>query len=97
MLLLNSGFQRWIPNTLISAAGLAAVQGYAQRAAQLFGAAEALREALEIRLSPSERERYKRDVAIARSALDPAAFAASWAEGRAFDPEEAVRCALGDA
>ena len=59
------------------------------RAATLFGAAEALREAIGAPLPPSERAGYTRDVAAAREA-DPAAFDAAWAEGRGMTLEQAV-------
>jgi tetratricopeptide (TPR) repeat protein len=90
----DSGFRQFIPNTLNSAAGLAAVQGQPERATRLFAAAESLREVLGVHLSPGERERYERDMAIARSGLGGPAFAAAWAEGRAMSVEDAIRYAL---
>jgi tetratricopeptide (TPR) repeat protein len=92
----DSGFQRWIPDTLISAAGLAAVQGQGERAARLFGAAEALRAALEVQLSFGEREEYERDVALARAGLGEDAFAAAWAAGRSLTIEQAVAEAMAE-
>jgi len=92
----DSGFQRFIPNTLISLAGLEAALGQAERAARLFGAADVLREAMGVRLSVSEREAYDRDIAVARSALGEGPFAAAWAAGRALSLDEAVALALED-
>jgi predicted ATPase len=89
-----SGFLRWVPNVLISIAGLAAVQGQAGRAARLFGAADALRQAMEVHLNVREREEYERDVALARLGLGETDFAAAWAAGQAMTLEQAVRVAL---
>ncbi len=63
-------------------------------AARLFGAAEALRQALNSFLLPDERVCYERSVAEARAQLDEATFAAAWAEGRAMTLEQAVIFAL---
>jgi tetratricopeptide (TPR) repeat protein len=64
-------------------------------AARLFGAAERLREDIELPLTVVERDRYERHVAAVRSAMrDDAMFAAAWAEGRAWTLDEAVRYAL---
>jgi tetratricopeptide (TPR) repeat protein len=90
----DSGFQRFIPNTLISLAGLEAALGQAERAARLFGAADVLREAMGVRLSVSERDAYDRDIAVARSALGEGPFAAAWAAGRAMSLDDAIHCAL---
>jgi DNA-binding CsgD family transcriptional regulator len=58
-------------------------------AVRLWGAAEVLREAARIPLSPIERVDYERAVAAARTWLGEQAFAAAWAEGRAMTPEQA--------
>ena len=77
-------------------AGLAAAQGQAGRAARLFGAAEALRESVSNRIPPSERAEYDHNIAAARAQLSEAAFAASWAGGRAMSLEQAVAYALDE-
>ncbi len=66
----------------------------AERAARLFGVAEALRERVATRLLPTERESYERDLAAVRAALGEERFAAAWAEGRAMSLEQAVAFAL---
>ncbi len=58
-------------------------------AVRLWGAAEVLREAARIPLSPIERVDYERAVAAARTWLGEQAFAAARAEGRAMTPEQA--------
>jgi predicted ATPase/DNA-binding SARP family transcriptional activator len=89
-----SGFHRFIPNVLISIAGLAAVQGQGERAARLFGAAETVCKTMEVHFPVGEREEYERDVAVARSGLGETEFAAAWAEGRAMPLAQAVAFAL---
>jgi tetratricopeptide (TPR) repeat protein len=74
--------------------GLAVAVGQQPRyAARLFGAAEALREAIGSPLPHAERATYERDVATLRAA-DPGAFDAAWAEGRAIPSEHVLAGAL---
>jgi len=75
-------------------AGCWAARGEGERAAYLFGAAEALREAIGAPLPPSDRAVHGRDVAATQAVLDPPAFAAAWAQGRALTWELAVAYAL---
>ena len=78
-------------------AGALATLGWAKRAAQLFGAAEALRErsGLAIRFAPWH-ELYERHLAALRAQLGAEELAAAWEEGRALTPEEAVAEALAE-
>lgn len=69
-------------------------QGDAKRSARLFGAAEALHEAIGEILEPEDRAEYDRYRAIARAALTEEAFAAAWAKGRAMTIEQAIAEAL---
>jgi hypothetical protein len=78
-------------------AGLAAVAGaqqHPERAARLFGAAEALREFTRIPLPPVNRPNYERAVAAARAPLDDKAWVAAWVEGRAMPLEQVIAEAL---
>jgi DNA-binding CsgD family transcriptional regulator len=75
-------------------AGIAAEGGEHARAARLFGAAEANREARGIGLGPAARATYAARAAPARAALGEAAFAAQWAAGRALTLAEAVAEAM---
>jgi hypothetical protein len=78
--------------------GLARVdgaQGRGIRAAQLWGAAGALREAIHACLPPNERPRYERALAAAQAQLDPATWEAAWAAGQALTPEQAIAFAIG--
>ena len=76
-------------------ASLAGAQGQPVRAARLWGAAEALREAIEIQdLAPVERRHYGTYIHAARDQLDEAAWKRAWAEGRAMTPEQAAAYGL---
>jgi hypothetical protein len=76
---------------------VAGVWGQTERAARLFGAAIALREAIDAPLWPIERIDYDRHVAAARSSLGEEPFAAAWAEGRTMRLEDAIALALDEA
>lgn len=79
--------------------GLAAVlcaQGSYERAVRLFGAGEALREAVGALIMAAYREDYDRAVEAARAALGDESFRAAWAEGRAMTPDQAIACALAE-
>jgi non-specific serine/threonine protein kinase len=80
---------RCAPVCLEEVACLASVQGWASGAARLFGAAETLREAGGFALPPEHAE-YDRHVGVARAALAPDQFSATWAGGRAMSLEQAA-------
>ena len=82
---------------LIGLAGVAAEPGEdRRRAAQLAGAAEALRAATGLTLEPFDRGVYERAVAAAQASLGEEAFAAAFAAGQAMTLDEAVAYALGE-
>ena len=64
------------------------------RAARLFGAAEALRAAIGHLLAPQDQAESEGRLAATRSRLGAATFAAAWGEGRAMTQEQAVEYAL---
>jgi hypothetical protein len=80
--------------TLEAFASLSAAQAQPVRAARLWGAAEALREAYSAPQPPNIKEKYEREVAAARAASGVEASAAAWAEGRAMTMEQAIETAL---
>jgi len=90
----ETGNPLYMQNLELLAAAIS-MQGHYRRAALLFGAAEALREAVGAFVLPLYRAEYDRGVAAARAGLDESTFAAAWSEGRAMTPEEAVEHALG--
>ena len=65
-----------------------------QRAARLLGAAEILRERINIPMMPTERPEYDREVYDLRLNLDEAAFTKACAEGRSLTMEQAIALAL---
>jgi predicted ATPase len=90
----RAGYRMVIPYCLEGIGAVEAMSGRPAAAARLYGAAAALREAINILLSPDERGDYERKVAAARAAASEPVFAAAWAEGRAMEWEEAVQYAL---
>ncbi len=75
-------------------AWIAADMHQPQRAARLFGAAEAARERIGAPLPLGDKPMYDRHLARARADLDETAFDAVWAEGRVMTLDEAVAYAL---
>jgi hypothetical protein len=73
---------------------VAALNEEPERAARLWGAAEALRVAFGARPAPAARATYERAVASARAQLGVDVFAAAWAEGQALTLEQAISKAL---
>ena len=74
---------------------ISAAEGASERAARLFGAAEALREALsDHQHTPEEEALSEPYFAMARSRLDESSWQAAWAEGRVMSMEQAVEYAL---
>jgi DNA-binding CsgD family transcriptional regulator/tetratricopeptide (TPR) repeat protein len=75
-------------------AGVVGAYGGAVRAARLYGAAEALREAIGVPLPESDRPRYERHVAAACFVVDEQTWKEAWAEGKAMGAEQVVEYAL---
>jgi predicted ATPase/DNA-binding SARP family transcriptional activator/DNA-binding CsgD family transcriptional regulator len=83
---------------LFGLANVAARRGQPTRAAQLWGASEAVREAFDMRLSPMTRSfvGYEANLSTARSWLGEAAFEEAWAEGKAMAQPQAIEYALSE-
>ncbi len=89
--------EKWfISRSLDAIAMVVSAQGQYNRAARLFGAAEALREAVGASARTIYREEYERRVATARAALGPESFRAAWTAGRAMTMEGAIAHALAE-
>ncbi len=71
-------------------------QGQPVRSARLWGAAEALREAIGAILSPLERSYYEPHIVAARAPLDEEAWEAAWEEGRALTRAQAIEYAFSE-
>jgi hypothetical protein len=68
----------------------------AQRAARLFGAAAALRDAITYVLSPEDQQDYAAWMQAVRSHLEPPSWEAAWTEGEAMSLDEALAYAASD-
>jgi predicted ATPase/DNA-binding CsgD family transcriptional regulator len=83
-----------IASCLEGVAGITAAGGaslaHVLWAAQLWGAAEALRETMGAPLPPVERATYEERVAAARGSIGKRIFSAYWAQGRTMTPEQAL-------
>ena len=98
--LLAEGLTRWeqdgggnrevLAEWLAAVARLAACRGRPGTAARLYGAAEALYDAIGEPLVVPPRSVYRRHVDALRDTLGAEAFAATWAAGRALPLEQAI-------
>jgi len=82
--------KQYLAQCLEGLAGVAAAGGRADRAARLWGAAIALREATGNPSSLTEKMLYEPFIARARSQLDKAAFEMEWAKGEALSMAQAI-------
>lgn len=86
--------RRCMPFCIEGLACLASRMGAAQRAVRLFGAAQALRDAIGVVLPPAERADHEGGLAVARTLLDERQFTVAWQAGAALDLDGAVSYAL---
>jgi len=86
-LTLELGDRYITPYNLLGLADVLAAQGEPTRAAELWGAAEALLEAGGFPVPALDRATYEQGVAAVRVQLGEPAFASAWATGRAMTPE----------
>jgi non-specific serine/threonine protein kinase len=96
MLSVEIGDESNVAYCLEGLAAVAASEDKLERAARLWGAAEALLEAIEVLAYPhaSDRSLYQQQVADARDRLDQRTWAEAWAEGREMTGDQAVEYAL---
>jgi predicted ATPase/transcriptional regulator with XRE-family HTH domain len=85
----------YLPWCLEGLAGLAAAEGQYERAAELAGAREALREIIGVALPPMHQAAYEQTLAAVRAALTPAAFDAARARWAGQAPPQIITAALG--
>lgn len=88
------GDQGMIAEGLEGVAGTVGMLGNPAGVARLWGAAEALREALDLPIPAPERGFNDRMVASVAEHLDAGTFAAAWADGRGWSVEDAIQSAL---
>jgi len=87
------GHKNSIASQLEQLAYFARAQSQARRAVRLLGAAEALRESINVPIV-DDITKYDYEVAALRSQMDEETFAAAWAEGKKMTLDEAVIFAL---
>ncbi len=75
-------------------ASLSEERSHGQRAARLWGASTALREAIGSSRSPVDQESYEQETAQARALMGQTAFDAAFAEGSVMSLEQAVEFAF---
>jgi predicted ATPase len=90
-----SGDRYGLSRCLEALGGLACRQDQQVRAARLFGAAEAIREAIASPLDPYDVDDHEAFVASAKSAMGEAELSKAWLEGKAMTQEEAIAFAAG--
>jgi predicted ATPase/DNA-binding SARP family transcriptional activator len=86
--------RQYLAGGIEALAKVAAAEGDAERAARLFGAAAALREAIDSWAPPAERTDADRGIAALRVTLGEKGFTAAWEAGRALALEDAVAYAM---
>ncbi len=79
-----------IASCLEGFAEVATIQSKFVWAAQLWGSAEVLREAVSVPIPFVDRANYERFITNARAQLGDSAFTTIWAEGRAMTPEQVL-------
>jgi predicted ATPase/class 3 adenylate cyclase len=94
MIVREVGDRSGIAASLEGLAGVFAQEADLQRAARLYGAASALREAIGAARPLEEEAAYTQQLTSVRRRLAEDAFAAAFAQGRALLPEEAAAEAL---
>jgi predicted ATPase/DNA-binding SARP family transcriptional activator len=86
--------RRGVAECLAGLAAVALASGHGPRAARLWGAAEALRQAAGVAQWAADQAEHERRMPLLRGALGADALAAAWAAGRALTPEQAIGEAL---
>jgi len=92
----DSSYKVGIIANLEGLAGFAAANQQPERAAQLWGTAEALRETIGAPMSPADQARFLRMSTAARTQLPEVAWQDAWAEGRAMLLEQVIVHALNE-
>ncbi len=86
----DSGDRPGVSWCLAGLAGVAALDEEPERAAWLWGAAEALRQSIGVREAPASHATHERLKAEVRKQLGEAVFNAKWIEGQAASMEQAI-------
>jgi predicted ATPase/transcriptional regulator with XRE-family HTH domain/Tfp pilus assembly protein PilF len=90
----GAGDRAGITLDLAALAGVAGSRGQLERAARLFGAADALREAIGITFDTPDQVEYDRSLEATRARVPTELWERLWAEGKALPMERAIEYAL---
>jgi predicted ATPase/DNA-binding CsgD family transcriptional regulator len=83
--------EQWVASVYLVVLGeVVAAQQKLAWAAQLWGAAEGLRDAFGVPIPLAQRADYERSISAARVHLGERAFTTAWAQGRAMTPQQAL-------
>ncbi len=83
--------EQWVIAVYLVGLGeVVAAQRQLAWAVQLWGAAEAIRDAIGVPIPPVELADYERSLSAARAHLGERAFAAAWSQGRSMTPQQAL-------
>jgi hypothetical protein len=85
----------FVPSLLLGSARLAAARGEGERAALLFGAVQAAREAGASIEQQGDAAQDEALIEQARAALSPPAWDAAWQRGQAMSAAQALACIEG--
>jgi tetratricopeptide (TPR) repeat protein len=88
------GHRAAIAHQLESVAFINKAMEETDKAVQLLGAAERLREIIEINMTPQEHDEYEKEAADLKANMDEKDFKSLWAEGRSMSMDEAIELAL---
>lgn len=89
------GHRAAIAHQLECFAYLAKAQEEPERALLLLGAADVLREKINIHMQPHEKAEYEREVADLRASMSEHEFHTLWMRGRALTMDEAIELVVG--
>ncbi len=90
------GDMRAVAAGLEKLAGVAGIQGQLLIAAQLFGAAQALRQVINIPIQVVDQKDFRRQLASVRNQLDAASFHTAYSAGYDMTADQAVEFALSN-
>jgi predicted ATPase/class 3 adenylate cyclase len=88
------GHRAAVAHQLESIAFIAKALEQSGKSIRLLGAAEALRQKINIDMTPQERELYNKEVADLKANMGEKEFTSFWADGRSMTMDEAIELAL---
>jgi len=90
----NLGHRAAVAHELECIAFILSKKGDTQRAAQLLGAAQTLRELIDSSMTTMEQTEYENEVSALHSKMNEFDLEKAWSEGRGMSMDEAIENAL---